>query len=144
MTRAGSLPKRCPAKYQRLVMISGDYHVKYCVRNSLDKTKCIYSIQYMLKRASHPPSQNANERTWRRCSQSLRFWSRGRKPVYQTCLNLCDNEKVCGIGDEISRYQHFNRIQWYKCVLLRFRTRNGKMWCFKSCRQCLLKFQYNF
>ncbi len=24
-------------------MINGDYHVKYCVRNSLDKTKCIYS-----------------------------------------------------------------------------------------------------
>ncbi len=23
-------------------MISGDYHVKYCVRNSLDKFKCIY------------------------------------------------------------------------------------------------------
>ena len=41
----GSLPKRCPAKYQRLVMISGDYHVEYCVRNSLDKTKCIYSVE---------------------------------------------------------------------------------------------------
>ena len=25
----GSLPKRCRAKYQRLVMISGDYHVNY-------------------------------------------------------------------------------------------------------------------
>ena len=25
----GSLPKRCPAKYQRLVMIIGDYHVEY-------------------------------------------------------------------------------------------------------------------
>ncbi len=29
--------------YERLVMISGDYHVKYHVRNSLEKTKCIYS-----------------------------------------------------------------------------------------------------
>ncbi len=38
-----SLLKRCPAKYQRLVMISGDYHVQYCVRNSLDNTKCIYA-----------------------------------------------------------------------------------------------------
>ncbi len=26
-----------PSQYQRLVMISRDYHVKYCVRNSLDR-----------------------------------------------------------------------------------------------------------
>ena len=31
----GSLPKRCPAKYQRLVMISGDYHVEYCVNKEV-------------------------------------------------------------------------------------------------------------
>ncbi len=41
----GSLPKYCPTKYQRLVIISGDYYVfKYCVTNSLDKTKFSNSV----------------------------------------------------------------------------------------------------
>ena len=35
------LPKRSPDKYQRLVMIKDIYHVKYSVRNSLDKLKHI-------------------------------------------------------------------------------------------------------
>ncbi len=30
-----------PTKYQRLVLLSSDYHVKYCIRNCIDKTKCI-------------------------------------------------------------------------------------------------------
>ena len=33
------LPKRSPDKNQRLFMINGTYHVKYSVRNSLDKLK---------------------------------------------------------------------------------------------------------
>ncbi len=37
----GSLPKRCPTKYQMIVVISGNYNVKYCVRNERDKTQCI-------------------------------------------------------------------------------------------------------
>ncbi len=32
-----------PTKYQRFVMMMGDYHVKYCVSIGLDKTNCIYS-----------------------------------------------------------------------------------------------------
>ena len=40
----GYILKRCPAKYQRLVMTSGAYYVKYCVRNCLDNTECTYNI----------------------------------------------------------------------------------------------------
>ncbi len=41
---------RCrPAKYQRFAVISDDSHVKYCVRNSLDKTKCIYATLLNIK-----------------------------------------------------------------------------------------------
>ena len=35
------LLKRSPDKYKMLVMINGIYHVKYSVRNSLDKLKLI-------------------------------------------------------------------------------------------------------
>ena len=35
------LPKSSPKKYQRLVMINTTYHIKYSVRNSLDKPKHI-------------------------------------------------------------------------------------------------------
>ena len=38
------LPKRSPGKYQRLVMIRSIYHVKYSVRNSLDKLEHIHCL----------------------------------------------------------------------------------------------------
>ena len=37
-------PKRSPDKHQRFVMINGIYHVKYNVRNSLDKLERIASV----------------------------------------------------------------------------------------------------
>ena len=36
-----TLPKCCSTEYQRLVMVSVDCHLKYCVRNSHDKFECI-------------------------------------------------------------------------------------------------------
>ena len=40
------LPKRSPGKIQRLFMINSTYHVKYSVRNSLDKhvQSCLMSF----------------------------------------------------------------------------------------------------
>ncbi len=35
----------CPSKYQMLFMISGDYCVRCCVRNSFDKMEYIYIAQ---------------------------------------------------------------------------------------------------
>ncbi len=39
-------------KYQRLFVISFDYHVKCCFRNSLDETEFIYPAWVSVKRAS--------------------------------------------------------------------------------------------
>lgn len=51
-----------PTKYQRLVIISADYLVKYCVRNSHDKTRCIY-WPYLLRnyRSQALPTQQSSD-----------------------------------------------------------------------------------
>ena len=46
MTGDEPLLKRSPDKDQRLVMISGIYHFKYGVRNSLDKQKHIQQLVF--------------------------------------------------------------------------------------------------
>ena len=40
------LPKRNPGKYQRIVTISGINHVKYSVKNSLDKPEPIQLVKF--------------------------------------------------------------------------------------------------
>ena len=42
--RDGSFLQRCPTEYESLVMIIGDYPFKYCVRNNLHRTECIYIV----------------------------------------------------------------------------------------------------
>ncbi len=41
---------RLPTKYKKLVMIIGDYHVEYCVRDSFDRTECIYVALLNIRR----------------------------------------------------------------------------------------------
>ena len=49
------LPRRSPIKIKRLVLINSIYHVKYSVRNSLDKNQrlvkinSIYHVKYSVR-----------------------------------------------------------------------------------------------
>ena len=56
-----------PTKNQRFVMTSGDYHVKYCVRNSLDKTKYINPTKRMswVVFMSYHSSENGGLGRWK-------------------------------------------------------------------------------
>jgi len=48
MMRDELFPKRSPDKNQRLVMINGIYHVKYNVRNSLDKLERFQTLTWRI------------------------------------------------------------------------------------------------
>ena len=71
------LPKRSPDKNQRLVMLNDIYHVKYIVRNSLDKLKHFQTF---------PLLNHLKYFGTYKCSKLLSFSLKGAKSLIEIVL----------------------------------------------------------